>query len=629
MSAELSDSGLQFGRYRLKRRLATGGMGEIFLAEMDGAAGIKKTVVIKRILPHLARDPKFVERFLDEGRLVAQLSHSNLVPIFDIGIFQGQYFLAMEHVDGVDLDALIRHENKAGRNFPLTAALHVMNMVARALDYVHTRLGEDGQNLRIVHRDISPQNIMISMSGEVKILDFGIARARTRHVQSLPGFVAGKIPYMSPEQLKGEEASPLCDVYGLGTVVYQLLSGRLPHSASTDAELIRAIQNDSAKPIEECTPGIPEDIARLINSCITKNVEARPSSAADLRKELTEAIKRLSIGSGDSELQKITADFNTTPPETNSFDDLLVQQLDGAFEAMTDSLAGAMRRSTQNLEIELPPRQTGLQDTDEPKEELLQTPPRITSELEVTNSDQERKGFKRWLFLATTIGVALGLGLMILLQRAESPPPELRPLPEPTAAIDPLPVPVSEKPEESPTEVNSSPKEELSKEAVPPTPATPAKDITPAKPRSARIYVKRIKTIPPNADIFLGKKKIGTGSASLRGPKNRVFALEIRSPGYETKKIRVKSDDQRKREVILEKLKEGTVAFRFTPANAQVFIDGQAYPTKGNNRIEAKLKAGKHVLSLTDPQGNTTKRIPFELNDQQRLVLGTIDLREP
>jgi serine/threonine-protein kinase len=596
-------------------------MGEIFLAEMDGAAGIKKKVVIKRILPHLARDPKFVERFLDEGRLVAQLSHGNLVPIFDIGLFQGQYFLAMEHVDGVDLDALMRQQTLDDRDFPLVAAIHVFNMVARALDYVHTRVDDDGRNLKIVHRDISPQNIMVSLSGEVKILDFGIARARTRHVQSLPGFVAGKIPYMSPEQLLGEEASPSSDIYGLGSVIYQLISGKLPHNGSNESELIRAIQNEDATKIEEYVSDIPQEIAVIINACLSRDLKERPPDAAHLRKELSEAIKVLGVGGGETILQKLVVDFTDKPTDSNSFDALLLQQIDGAWESATDSIAGAMRHSTRSVEIDLP-HQDGLSEV------------RVSMEDHSRQSSDpgfERKGFKRWLFFATIMGLGLGLGLMVLLQDSDKLDRPLQTL-ENSEKVTVSQTPPTETPSTGAVttiaDTQNGPRDALSEDAEKTEPLNEISSKTP-HPKQQKIYVTLLNVRPQHARIFVGNKEIGRGTASIRGPKNRTVLVDLRAKGFESKQVRIKPAAARQRSLTLKKMEQGTVAFRFTPASAKVFIDGKLLPTQGSNRVEEKLKVGSHVLLLKDETGASTKRIEFELSAEQRRVLGTIDLRDP
>ena len=210
------DNPNQFGRYTLLRPLATGGMGEVFLAKHEGVAGFQKKVVIKKILPHLANDDNFVRRFIDEARLVVSLSHSNIVQVFDMGKEEGAYFIAMEYVDGVDLRILLKKNRALGKELPLPLALYVLAEVSAGLDYAHTREDEHGQNLRIVHRDISPSNVMLSKDGAVKLVDFGVAKSASRLNHSLSGSLRGKVRYMSPEQANGEtlEAPVMCFLWG-------------------------------------------------------------------------------------------------------------------------------------------------------------------------------------------------------------------------------------------------------------------------------------------------------------------------------------------------------------------------------------------------------------------------------
>src|SRR5215470_9572336 len=214
-----------FGRYRLLRRIAVGGMGEIFLARSTSLDGFEKDLVLKRILPVHSASEHFVSLFLDEARISMSLSHENIVQVFDFGETEGRYYIAMEHVHGCDLRTLLRLPGIAGRGIPFGLALYIMREVSKGLDYAHNKRGRGGQPLHLVHRDISPDNILISLHGGVKITDFGIAKARGQTTELQPGAIVGKVHYMSPEVAGAKPADARSDIFSSGAVLWELLTG--------------------------------------------------------------------------------------------------------------------------------------------------------------------------------------------------------------------------------------------------------------------------------------------------------------------------------------------------------------------------------------------------------------------
>ena len=213
-------AGTLLGKYEIVRKLATGGMAEIYLARIRGTAGFEKLVVLKRILPNVAEDPTFVHMFLDEARLAATLQHPNIADVYDVGDADGVYFFTMEYVHGQDVRAIKIASRKSGEPVPVAIALAIVYGIASALDYAHTRKGPDGLPLGLVHRDVSTSNILVSYDGAVKLVDFGIARAAGAQHKTLTGTLKGKIPYMSPEQCKGLPLDARSDLFSLGVVLY-------------------------------------------------------------------------------------------------------------------------------------------------------------------------------------------------------------------------------------------------------------------------------------------------------------------------------------------------------------------------------------------------------------------------
>ncbi|MEI8256022.1 MAG: serine/threonine-protein kinase, partial [Deltaproteobacteria bacterium] len=254
-----------FGSYEIEQWLATGGMAEIFRARRVGVAGFARRVCIKRILPNLLDQRDFIEMFIDEARIGAQLRHGNIVAIDDFGEVEGRYFLCMEYVAGADLALIMNAVADGGRLLPFDVAAYVATEVLKALDYAHRKLGADGHPLEVVHRDVSPQNVLVSYSGEVKLTDFGIARAASRLHQTVGDVVKGKLSYMAPEQARGGLLDGRVDLFALGVVFFEMLAGRRPFVRAREAELIDALLRGKRPRIEELRPDVPPVLARVVD----------------------------------------------------------------------------------------------------------------------------------------------------------------------------------------------------------------------------------------------------------------------------------------------------------------------------------------------------------------------------
>jgi len=289
---------MRLGKYQLLRKLATGGMAEVFLAKTDGPMGFEKLLVIKRILPHLAEDPQFVEMFLGEAKLAAQLNHPNLVQIFDFGRAEGSYFIAMEYIDGENLRSLLVRARDLNRSVPFPIAARIVSFAAEGLAYAHdfTDLGT-GQPLHLIHRDVSPDNILVGRSGAVKLVDFGIAKATGQSHQTQAGTVKGKVAYMAPEQLRGEPLDRRVDLYSLGIVLYELCTGRMPFEAESDASMVRAVLYDRPVPAVERVPSIPRSLQEILARLLARRREDRYADCHTLHLDLERFLRQTS---GDS-----------------------------------------------------------------------------------------------------------------------------------------------------------------------------------------------------------------------------------------------------------------------------------------------------------------------------------------
>jgi eukaryotic-like serine/threonine-protein kinase len=272
--------GLQFGKYKLLERIATGGMAEIYRARMTAMAGVTKPVVIKKILPGFADDSAFVSMFINEARIALGLSHGNIAQIFDFGEVEGEYFLAMEWVDGHPLSQVLRRAREKGLPaLPAPLAVLVAIDMLRGLAYAHTRLDDNGRPLHIVHRDVSPQNVILSFEGQVKLVDFGIARARLAGRGDTKADAAkGKYVYFAPEQARGESLDARADVFAAGTVLYEMLCGRRPFEGPLPDVLRRIAQGDFPRP-REWTPGLPAPLERILLTAMATSPEQRYPTA--------------------------------------------------------------------------------------------------------------------------------------------------------------------------------------------------------------------------------------------------------------------------------------------------------------------------------------------------------------
>ncbi|MFH1131933.1 MAG: serine/threonine-protein kinase [Pseudomonadota bacterium] len=277
---------VQFGRYLLMERLAVGGMAEIFRAKIHGAHGFEKTLVVKRILPHLAAGDQFVDMFIDEAKVMVRLNHPKVVQVLDFGEEEGQYYIAMEYVEGLDGLALLRKCAKL-RCRPTTGiAVHVIGEVLDALDFAHNLLDSTGTPLHIVHRDISPSNIFISALGEVKLGDFGIARGAFRTGQTETGTLKGKYGYMAPEQVDGSSVDKRCDIFSVGVVLAELLMIRRLFVAKNDLGVLLRVRDARLERLDRYGKHIPQDLRLILDAALARDPAMRYQDAATFRDAL-------------------------------------------------------------------------------------------------------------------------------------------------------------------------------------------------------------------------------------------------------------------------------------------------------------------------------------------------------
>jgi serine/threonine-protein kinase len=276
---------IAFGRYELLKKLASGGMGQVFLARRKGV-GFEKLVVLKRILPHLVEDDDFLTMFLDEARIAARLNHPNIVQIFDVEAEVGQHLVVMEYVPGEDVRRLEKKARAAGQPLPLGAVLRIVADAAAGLDHAHKARDEQGQPLHIVHRDISPQNILVGFDGAVKLIDFGVAKAAGRAQQTDTGVLKGKFPYMSPEQADGLDVDARSDVFALGIVLWELLCDQRLFKGESDPMSQRLVRACQVPPPSRVLSLVPPALDAIVLKALAKNPDDRFPDAQAMREQI-------------------------------------------------------------------------------------------------------------------------------------------------------------------------------------------------------------------------------------------------------------------------------------------------------------------------------------------------------
>ncbi|WP_437671059.1 serine/threonine protein kinase [Sorangium sp. So ce131] len=279
-------------RYRVIKRLASGGMAEVFVAESAGIEGFKKQVAIKRVLPQLSKKEQFIAMFLDEARLSAHLSHSNVVSVFDIGVGDGTYFIVMEYVDGADLRALLEHQKKVGRPMSVEVAAFMAAKMCQGLAYAHDLSTADGKPLQIVHRDITPANVLITRYGEVKIVDFGLAKASSQLAESDAGIIKGKFGYLAPETVLEQGVDQRVDIFALGIILWEMLAGRRLFLGDSDYITVRLVRDAVIPSLQQINSEVPRELEQIIRRALARDPAARYRTARELGRDLTRFLYR-------------------------------------------------------------------------------------------------------------------------------------------------------------------------------------------------------------------------------------------------------------------------------------------------------------------------------------------------
>ncbi len=451
----------RFGQYEILERIASGGMAELFRARRSGVEGFQKIVAIKKILPHIAGDEEFVTMFADEAKLAAQLNHPNIVHIFDLGkIEAGGYFIAMEHVEGRDLRSILHLGRETGLKLPVPLAVAIAAKVAAALDYAHRRRGDDGEDLNIVHRDVSPPNILVSTDGDIKLCDFGIAKAASKVSRTESGALKGKVPYMSPEQAWGRPVDHRSDIYSLGAVLFEMLTGRKLFRGDSELNVLEKVRAGDVVPPSSLNPDLPAGLEAAVLKALAREPDERYLRASDMLRDL-EAVLRIyepppssadlasyvrRLEAEEATLREARARETQTPPEPVA---PAKEQAGRALGIpMSRQPAAAARPSAP------PPARPAPQPAPRAKPPRARPPQPMAAGIFAApvfepSADTEKKRRARLYVLIAAAGVVLAVAGWLVVRRSAPLPPPAAAVTAPPAtavvesAVTPLPPPPS------------------------------------------------------------------------------------------------------------------------------------------------------------------------------------------
>ncbi|MBJ6764203.1 protein kinase [Myxococcaceae bacterium JPH2] len=343
-----------YGSYQLLKRLAMGGMAQIYLARQQGPEGFEKLLVLKRILPHLTENAEFVRMFLDEARIAARLNHPNVVQIFNLGAEADTYFIAMEYIHGADVRRVWKQSEAVGQPLPVPLACRILIEACAGLDYAHKKADAAGRPLGIVHRDVSPQNILVTFEGGVKVVDFGIAKAADQATVTRSGVLKGKYSYMSPEQAAGMRVDCRSDVFALGVVLYELLTGARLFKRPSDLQTLAAVAECQVAVPSQVAPRVPQSLDAIVLKALAKEPEARFQEALHLQLALEDWLSQNRLPSSTAHLGAFMKEaFAERLAEESRAGEFLVEDSESAPSSARADSASPARRT--GLKPSLPP----------------------------------------------------------------------------------------------------------------------------------------------------------------------------------------------------------------------------------------------------------------------------------
>jgi serine/threonine protein kinase len=644
----------QFGKYSFLRKLASGGMGEVFLARQSGEGGFEKILAIKTILPHLAQDEKFIAMFLDEARTSALLNHGNIIQIFELGKIDQTYYIAMEYVSGANLKSLLEAEQRRLQLPPLPAVVYIMMSTCLGLDYAHRCTDHNGNPLNIVHRDISPQNILVSDEGQVKIGDFGIARASDRLSSTSIGMLKGKVAYMSPEQAAGNPFDCRSDIFSTGVVLYELLTAQRPFDQTSGLKTLKAIQENDYIAVSKLNPQVGPGLEKIVDTCLQKEPSARFQSARELylalkefaaesfsgpvfysSHELSQYLRGLLANYVDApgsttasnEIPKSTDTLIAATPqkseasgrikqgsaEISSGDTAVVEPNEKLREVTTP----APRHSIEHTEIEIP-GEFGPIKQSETQTAGMDYPPLHPELRTQQKSDRTNTRRRRWQSIQIIMLLLLFLGLGYISLRQPFAPGQTPLIPKITSQ----PVAPKPTPDHEPGQRNSQhPQNPSPPDNRPPTPPTQGSEAngSPTRNTPRSVIDLEISSIPPKAMIVVDGEVSGQETPTIiRGLKlHKTYKLSLRKEGFHqwTQDFSPQKNGPNTLNVDLIR-KKGDIQFVQLPSGATITLNGHKFDLNENS-VLANVPIGLKQLVVIHKEGYLPQNETITLTEEK------------
>jgi serine/threonine protein kinase len=621
--------GQTLGKYEILQRLAAGGMAEIFLARMVGVLGFDKLVVIKRILPHLSQRNDFIQMFLDEARIATTLAHANIVQTHEVGVHGKSYFMVMEYLPGEDVRSIVRRIGKNEGRLPIDHALNIGIGVAAGLQYAHEKRDRDGKPLEIVHRDVTPQNVIVTYDGAVKLLDFGIAKASNRINETRSGSFKGKVPYMSPEQCRGEPLDRKSDIFSLGILLHEMTLCRRLFRGDTDFQILKQIAEG---PITRPCDVDPAYDARL-QAIVMKALDRDPRRRFQTARELQEALEELAH---DMRLR-------LSPLSLADYMHALFADKIGAWQSVSaDGDLGKLERHFATVMAE--------READVSAEEAQPYPEQPQSEVQLSSlpdDDVQPRRRRRSPLLFVAVGLLVGTAAALLFWRTRETATSTGAGPATHAAANAA-TNAAANPRGASAEL---PMPEMRRDEPAPAAAAPA---------TAAIAIMEVSTTPSGATLVLDGRTLRERSpARLEVQAGLPHTLVVRTSGRPgvAQRFMLDAGEEAGMEIDLRRSAHPSVR-RSTPAGTHssrnastpsaaiapptaptapaapakrdgegtlviasspwcnVTVDGQA---RGTTPLNVKLKAGAHEVVLANPEFKIKRTLAIDIEPNQTI----------
>ncbi len=565
----------KFGKFTLLDKIASGGMAEIFMAQTVGPGGFEKIVALKRILPSFSSNQEFISMFIEEAKITSQLTHSNIVQIYEFGESDNTYYLSMEFVDGKNLRQLFSRCEDIKRPMPLEHAVFITNKMCEGLDYAHRFQDKKAQeSLHIIHRDVSPQNILVSYEGEIKLIDFGIAKIKAHEGRTKSGVLKGKFSYMSPEQASGEHIDQRSDIFSIGIILFEMLTRQRLFSGPNDAATLKKIQEGKIPAPSLFNPDIPFELEEIVFKALAKDPARRYQTAKDFHQELTRFLNTLNPDFTASHLATFIRSLFATELTEHK------KQMNEVLSAVV-TLQEASQKESKEVPKKMPGTQVpkNLYDT---THDITQLQGKKPPSPKLIPPDAEETYNKKVLLQLGVMGLAVIFLSLVLLVLNQHPDRMIQ--------------------------------------SVAPIKAAPLPKDTPQS-FVPKLSVLRIDTDPQGADVTLNELLMGQTPLTLpRQPQHQSLKLVIQKEGFQDvqENISLTSSNHHIMKILTSQ-RFGFLNIKTVPEKSDIFIDGKFIRTAPV--VKYRIPAGKHAIKAVQTELNliAEKEIEIEADEIKML----------